>query len=135
MGSGGGVYRAVFEQVIQPAADRFAPDFVMVSSGLDGSYLDPSARLALHSGDYGWMAARMREIADRHASGRLLLTHEGGYALSYLPLCFLRILEALAGHQTGMVDPFLARWGEDFAAAVPAAARHTIERCAELVAG
>jgi acetoin utilization deacetylase AcuC-like enzyme/GNAT superfamily N-acetyltransferase len=135
MGSGGGVYRAVFEQVIEPAADRFAPDFVMVSSGLDGSYLDPSARLALHSGDYGWMAARMRRIAERHASGRLLLTHEGGYARSYLPLCFLRILEALSGFDSGVADPFLTRWGQDFAAAVPDQARRTIDHCAALVRG
>lgn len=128
-GSGGGVYRAVFDRVIGPAADRFRPDFVLVANGLDGSYLDPSARLCLHSGDYGWMTDRMVAIAAEHAHGRLLLTHEGGYALGYLPLCLLRVLESLSGRRTGIADPFLSRWGDDLAASVPSEAEATLVRC------
>ena len=132
-GAGGGVYRAVFDRVVEPAADRFRPDFVLVACGFDGGYLDPSARLCLHSGDYGHLTARMVDIADRHAGGRLLLTQEGGYALGYLPLCFLRVLEALSGGRSGIEDPFLTRWGEDFASAVTAEAGAVLARCAEYV--
>ncbi|WP_341718660.1 hypothetical protein QQG74_02470 [Micromonospora sp. FIMYZ51] len=132
MGSGGGVYRAVFEDVIIPAAERFRPDLVLVASGLDASYLDPSARLALHSGDYGWMTQQLVDVADRYANGRLLMTHEGGYALSYLPLCFLRIIESLSGDRTEVADPFLERWGTTFASAVSAEARATIRHCRQL---
>ncbi|MEN3304584.1 MAG: hypothetical protein V7603_786 [Micromonosporaceae bacterium] len=134
MGRGGGVYRRVFAEVIEPAADRFRPDMVLVASGLDGSYLDPSARLALHSGDYGWMTARMVDLAERHAGGRLLMTHEGGYAPHFMPICFLRILEQLSGTGSGIADPFLARWGDDFAASVPVEAERVIEECAALAA-
>lgn len=134
MGSGGGVYRRVFGEVIEPAADRFRPDMVVVASGLDGSYLDPSARLALHSADFGWMTGRMVDIADRHAGGRLLFTHEGGYAPHFMPFCFLRIIERLSGDVSGITDPFLQRWGDDFAALVPAEADRVIAECAELAA-
>lgn len=132
-GAGGGVYREVFDRVVTPAADRFRPDFVLVACGFDSGYLDPSARLCLHSGDYGWMTERMAEIAGRHAGGRLLLTQEGGYALGYLPWCFLRVLEALSGGRSGIEDPFLERWGEDFADAVSAEAAATVARCAAFV--
>jgi len=129
-GSGGGVYREVFERIVEPAAALFRPDFVIVASGLDASYIDPSARLSLHSGDYEWMTSRMVATADRYAAGRLLMTHEGGYALGYLSLCFVRILEALTGERTGIDDPFLDRWGTDFAAAVSAEAEDVVARCA-----
>ncbi|MEV8511989.1 class II histone deacetylase [Dactylosporangium sp. NPDC051484] len=135
MGSGGGVYRAVFDRIVGPAAARFRPDIVFVASGLDGSYLDPSARLALHSGDYGWMTTRIVEIAERYARGRLVLTHEGGYALQFMPLCLLRIVEALAGEDAGIADPFLQRWSTDFAEQVTSEAEAVIAECAGLVAG
>jgi acetoin utilization deacetylase AcuC-like enzyme len=128
------VYRRVFREVVEPAADRFRPDFVVVSCGLDAGYQDPSARLALHSADFGWMAAAMVAIAARHADGRLLMTHEGGYALHFMPICFLRIVEALADVHTGLDDPFLAAWGDDFAAAVPVEAEPVIDACAALAA-
>jgi acetoin utilization deacetylase AcuC-like enzyme len=110
-GSGGGVYRTAFKDVIRPAAEAFRPDFVLVSSGLDASYIDPSARLCLHSGDYEWMTDQVITMAGENCDGRLVMTHEGGYSLPYLPLCFLRIVERLSGCRTGIVDPFLARWG------------------------
>jgi acetoin utilization deacetylase AcuC-like enzyme len=134
MGSGGGVYRAVFDRVIRPAAERYRPDMVIAACGFDGSYLDPSARLALHAEDYGWMAAQARSIAVAHAGGRLLLTHEGGYSLPYLPLCFLRVIERLSGDDTGIDDPFLRHWGRDFAAAVTAEAEAVIAAAAAQVA-
>jgi acetoin utilization deacetylase AcuC-like enzyme len=133
LGSGGGVYRAVFESVVLPAADRFQPDFVIVSSGLDGNYIDPSARLSLHSQDYKWLTQQVMTIAAEYAGGRLLLTHEGGYALPYIPLCFLAILEALTGKTSEILDPFLLRWGTDFASAVSSEAATIISTGAAFV--
>ena len=133
-GSGGGVYRAVFSEVIGPAAARFRPDAIVVASGVDANYIDPSARLCLHSGDYGWLASSTRDLAEKWSRGRLVMTHEGGYALSYLPFCFLRIIEAMAGAPTMAADPFLARWGETFADQVSAEARRVIDECAILAA-
>ena len=103
---------------------------MLVSSGLDASYIDPSARLCLHSGDYEWMTDQVITMAGENCDGRLVMTHEGGYSLPYLPLCFLRIVERLSGCRTGIVDPFLARWGNDFASAVSAEARDVLKECA-----
>ncbi|MGH3622668.1 MAG: hypothetical protein ACRDQ5_12880 [Sciscionella sp.] len=104
-----------------------------MSSGLDGNYIDPSARLSLHSQDYKWMMQRVMTIAAEYAGGRLLLTHEGGYALPYIPMCFLAILEALTGQTSGVEDPFLRRWGTDFARAVSVEAETIISACAAFV--
>lgn len=114
-GSGTSVYKRAFEEVIEVAAERFHPDFVIVSCGLDANNIDPSSRLRLHSDDYHWMASKLVRIAKHYASGRLVMTHEGGYALAYIPICFLRIIEAMTGLTTRIEDPFLSRWPMELA--------------------
>lgn len=132
-GSGTGVYQDIFRLVVEPAAARFQPDLVIVSSGLDGNNIDPSARLRLHAGDYRFMASRIMAVADKYAQGRLVLTHEGGYAVAYIPLCLLAILETLVGESSEIYDPFIERWGTEFALDVPAEARATIDHAASYV--
>lgn len=114
-GSGASVYRRAFEDVIETAAERFRPDFVVVSCGLDANNIDPSSRLRLHSQDYYWMTSKLVQIARNYANNRIVMTHEGGYAVAYIPICFLRIVEALSGLSAGIDDSFLARWGLDLA--------------------
>lgn len=133
-GCGTSAYRTCFETVVLPAAARFQPDFVIVSCGFDGNNIDPSSRLRLHSKDYHWMTTQAREIAETYAHGRLAMLHEGGYALPYIPLCFLRVIEALSDMQTDINDPFLERWGEDLAGPVNHEASRVLERAAELAA-
>lgn len=125
-GAGGGVYRAVLERIVQPAAARFRPDFVLVSSGLDGNYIDPSARLRLHSRDYARLTQSVMGIADEYGEGRLVMCHEGGYAPVYTPICLLRILETMSEFDCQVEDPFLAYWGEDFADDVSSEAERVI---------
>lgn len=130
-GSGGGAYRAVFEHVVWPAVERFEPLAIVLACGFDTSNIDPSARLRLHSEDYGWMTREIVDMAARGASGRLVATHEGGYALPYLGLCFLRVIDELCGLPRTQRDPFLERWGPDFAAAVGVEAAEVIARAAD----
>ncbi|HEY0462055.1 MAG TPA: hypothetical protein VGC97_23175 [Pyrinomonadaceae bacterium] len=129
-GSGSSVYRSAFADVIEVAAERFRPDFLIVSCGIDANNIDPSSRLRLHSEDYYLMTSKLVQIAQSHAGGRIVMTHEGGYALAYIPICFLRIIEALSGLSTGIDDPFLSRWGVDFAGEVSPQAMEIIQTAA-----
>jgi acetoin utilization deacetylase AcuC-like enzyme len=131
-GSGTSVYKRAFEDVIEVAAERFRPDFVIVSCGLDGNNIDPSSRLSLHSEDYYWMASKLVEIAKHYASGRIIMTHEGGYAIAYIPICFLKIVEAMSGLSAGVEDPFLTRWGMDVAGEANLEAVETLHAAAAL---
>ncbi len=58
----GDVYRAAFDEVIGPVAERFAPTWVLVSLGFDAHRADPLAGLALSAGDYGWLLGRSRGL-------------------------------------------------------------------------
>ncbi|MBX3229317.1 MAG: histone deacetylase [Labilithrix sp.] len=80
-GGGDGVYRGVFERVILPALEQYAPELVIISAGFDASARDPLAEMALSADAFGWMARALRRVADTSADGRLLLALEGGYDL------------------------------------------------------
>jgi acetoin utilization deacetylase AcuC-like enzyme len=102
-GSGWGAYRAAMERVVVPAIERFAPDLVVVASGLDAAGFDPLARMLLHSEAYRQMTAMLLDAA----RGRIAMCHEGGYDPAYVPYCGLAIVEELSGVRTDCVDPFL----------------------------
>ena len=106
-GSGVGAYEAAFERVVIPALDDHRPELVVVACGFDSSAWDSHARLMLHSAAYRDLTRAMLDVADRHASGRLVYCHEGGYAPGYAPFCGLAVLEELSGYATGVDDPFL----------------------------
>ena len=78
----GALYAEAFERVVLPVLDEARPDLLLVSAGFDAHARDPLASMQLQSRDYGWMAARLREMAQSHAGGRLGLFLEGGYDLA-----------------------------------------------------
>jgi acetoin utilization deacetylase AcuC-like enzyme len=106
-GSGVGAFEAAFARVVLPVLERFAPDVVLVACGYDSCAWDAHARLMLHSDCYRSLTRQLLDVADRHAQGRLVVIHEGGYAPAYAPYCGLAVLEELSGIRTPVEDPFL----------------------------
>jgi acetoin utilization deacetylase AcuC-like enzyme len=106
-GSGHETYLYALEQVVIPALRDYAPDMIVVASGLDANAVDPLARQLLHSDSFRDMTARIVALADELCGGRLAVIHEGGYAEAYVPFCGLAILEALAGERSAVIDPEL----------------------------
>lgn len=106
-GSGHETYCAAIEALVVPALRKFAPDLIVVASGLDANAVDPLARQLLHSDTFRTMTERMVALADELCAGRLAVIHEGGYAEAYVPFCGLAVLEALAGKRSAVIDPEL----------------------------
>ncbi|MBU1670931.1 MAG: histone deacetylase [Actinobacteria bacterium] len=80
-GTGEEHYMEAFERVILPAGRRFGPDFIMISAGYDSHDGDLLCSMRLVDGSYGRMTDALMDFAAEHASGRLLVTLEGGYNL------------------------------------------------------
>ena len=106
-GGGHTAYMAAIERIVIPALERFQPELIVIASGLDGSAVDPLARMQLHSESYRAMTRAMMEAAQSLCGGRLVGVHEGGYAEAYVPFCGHALVEALAGESCGVEDPFL----------------------------
>jgi acetoin utilization deacetylase AcuC-like enzyme len=57
---------------------------IFISAGFDAHREDDLGQLGLVEQDYSWMTQRLKEVAERHAQGRIVSCLEGGYNLSAL---------------------------------------------------
>jgi acetoin utilization deacetylase AcuC-like enzyme len=73
-----------FQNRLLPAAEEFQPDLVLISAGFDSRGGDPLGNFLLTDRDFSDLTTLMMEVANRHASGRLVSVLEGGYNLSGL---------------------------------------------------
>ena len=83
-GAGPDAFRAACDGIVLPALEAFAPQLVLVSAGFDAHRRDPLASLELGAEDFAWITARLVEVAERHAQGRIVSSLEGGYDLGAL---------------------------------------------------
>lgn len=82
--SGGREFRTAVEQYWLPALETFRPEMLFVSAGFDAHRDDDMALLRLVEADYAWVTEKIKDIAERHARGRIVSALEGGYALHAL---------------------------------------------------
>ena len=90
-------YRLVFDELLQPVADAFAPELVLVSAGFDAHRQDPLGGMCLTEEGFADLCGRVLDIARSHAHGRLALLLEGGYDLQGLAQSVLACLQVMGG--------------------------------------
>ena len=96
-GTNGTVYRRLLTDRILPRLEEHRPDLLLISAGFDAHQDDPLGGLALTAGDFGWITARLCEVAERHANGRVASVLEGGYDLDALRDSVAAHVAALGG--------------------------------------
>jgi acetoin utilization deacetylase AcuC-like enzyme len=87
--------RALIEENWMARLHAFRPQMVFVSAGFDAHRDDELGQLGLVEADYTWITEKIREVADRHAEGRIVSCLEGGYNLGALArsvVAHLRVL-------------------------------------------
>ncbi len=102
-GATGDVYLRAFDEVIEPLVAGFAPTWVLVSAGFDAHHDDPLTGLALTTGDYALLAARVQALAP--GPGRLVVFLEGGYDLTALRDGVATTVRVLAGEPARPSEP------------------------------
>ncbi|MBU1358964.1 MAG: histone deacetylase family protein [Gammaproteobacteria bacterium] len=76
--------REIIESAWMPRLEAFKPQMIFVSAGFDAHRDDELGQLRLNEGDYAWITERIRDVARRHAGGRIVSMLEGGYNLDAL---------------------------------------------------
>ena len=93
----GGELRELIEANWMPALNAFRPQMVFISAGFDAHREDDLGQLGLVEADYEWITMRVKDVADRHAKGRIVSCLEGGYNLSSLARSVAAHLRVLTG--------------------------------------
>jgi acetoin utilization deacetylase AcuC-like enzyme len=96
-GTGSGGLREAVTKTWMPALEDYRPELIIFSAGFDAHAEDDMAMLRFSDADYAWVTAQVKEIADRHADGRIVSVLEGGYSLSALGRSVVQHLRVLAG--------------------------------------
>lgn len=99
-GTDGAGFREALITSWLPAIDKFAPELILISAGFDGHREDPMAQFHLLEFDYAWITRELMTLADKHASGRIISTLEGGYHLHALARSVSAHLKCLTGDYT-----------------------------------
>ena len=76
--------RELVDMMWMPRLEAHRPQMLFVSAGFDAHREDDMAQMGLVENDYTWLTQRIKEVAHRHAKGRIVSCLEGGYNLSAL---------------------------------------------------
>jgi acetoin utilization deacetylase AcuC-like enzyme len=76
--------REMIEHTWIPRLEQFKPEMIFISAGFDAHREDDLGQLGLVEQDYAWITSRIKDIAKRHAKGRIVSCLEGGYNLKAL---------------------------------------------------
>jgi acetoin utilization deacetylase AcuC-like enzyme len=76
--------RELIESTWIPRLEAFKPEMIFISAGFDAHREDDMGQMGLVEQDYAWITSRLKDVARRHARGRIVSCLEGGYALSAL---------------------------------------------------
>jgi acetoin utilization deacetylase AcuC-like enzyme len=93
----GAEIRNLIEANWLPRLEEFRPEMIFVSAGFDAHRDDDLGQLGLVEADYEWITRRIKDVADRHAKGRIVSCLEGGYNLGALARSVAAHLRVLAG--------------------------------------
>jgi acetoin utilization deacetylase AcuC-like enzyme len=89
-------FRARITEEWLPELDAFEPELIIVSAGFDAHIEDPLAELALLDSDYSWITDKLKDVAKKHASSRIVSMLEGGYSLPALARSATAHIKSLA---------------------------------------
>ena len=76
--------RELIDTMWMPRLEEFKPEMIFISAGFDAHREDDLAQMRLNEQDYAWITERIKDVARRHAKGRIVSALEGGYNLSAL---------------------------------------------------
>ena len=93
--SGDDSYQQALAELVAPLAQKYQPQLILVSAGFDAHWMDHSSVLGLSVQGYFDLVAGLRQLADTHCDGQIVLVLEGGYNRQALGACTAAALRAL----------------------------------------
>jgi len=92
-------YRDVFEEILNPIAEEFKPEIILVSAGQDASERDPLAGMNLTTEGFGALSEIVVDLSEKLCEGRVVASLEGGYNLDALADAVYAIVRGFHGYR------------------------------------
>ena len=89
--------REMIDMLWIPRLEAFKPQMIFISAGFDAHRDDELGQLSLNEQDFAWITDRIKQVADRHAKGRIVSALEGGYNCDALGRSVEAHVRVLAG--------------------------------------
>ena len=124
-GYGDAEYIAIFEQLLAPVAEQFAPELILVSAGFDTHRDDPMGGMCMTAQGFAGMAASIKKIAEKVCEGKVIYSLEGGYHCQALSKSVKAVLKEMAGITCCDVSKMAAM-------ANPKKMGHVVRRCVDV---
>ncbi|KAJ7571230.1 hypothetical protein O6H91_01G155900 [Diphasiastrum complanatum] len=112
-GSGDQGYEYAMEELVVPALGAFKPEMLVLVMGQDSSAFDPNGRQCITMEGYRKVAQIIRQQAELHTGGKVLVVQEGGYHLTYAAYCLHAALEGLLSLPQALLSDPIAYYPED----------------------
>jgi acetoin utilization deacetylase AcuC-like enzyme len=96
-GTGWETLDPVFRQVIAPAADRYDPQLMLVSSGFDAHWADPLGGMNVSTAGFSKLIGILIEEAKFLCQGHIVFVQEGGYNIEAMAGCVPTAINLLLG--------------------------------------
>ncbi len=98
-GCGDAEYLQVFKEIVVPVAEKYEPDWILVSAGFDSHLRDPLGSMRVTVQGFEFMASALLKLAQNSAAGRIAFLLEGGYNLYALKESVAVVLKTMTGAQ------------------------------------
>lgn len=92
----GAAVRELVTQHWLPRLEAYRPQMIFISAGFDAHREDELGQMGLVSEDFAWLTQQVKQVAARHAQGRIVSCLEGGYNLDALARCVEAHVRVLA---------------------------------------
>ena len=94
-GCGDPEYARVFNEIVAPITDKFAPEWILVSAGFDPHRSDPLGGMEVSEQGFASMASLLLDLAQKHAGAKIAFLLEGGYDLKALKNSVVAVLREM----------------------------------------
>jgi acetoin utilization deacetylase AcuC-like enzyme len=102
-------YLSAFERIVTPAVEKFSPDLIGVSLGLDTHYADPVGNMNLDTSSYYKIGQYIDDLTERTEAVGSFSVLEGGYNPMLLGPSIQLTIDGLAGIEMKKMEDQIER--------------------------
>ncbi len=103
-GCGDAEYIDAFRRIVEPIAQLYEPQIILISAGFDAHARDPLGGMEVSEAGFRAMTRILLDVAREHAGGRCAAILEGGYDLQAIRNSTLAVMHELGAQERQLLD-------------------------------